>query len=322
MKKHLWLIGIIMVVAIMTLSAAPASEKQKVDETYVAVIMKSYSGDFWKTVELGAITAGKDLGIKVTVEAPDTETNMEQQIKMIENAVTKGADVIAISVLDTKAMIPAIEQAAAAGVKIITFNSMVDSELPLTHVATDNWAAGELAGKALGEALGGKGKYAILGAVQGVKNNRDRSDGAADYIKKNFPGMELITIRYTDNDLNNSLAITSDIITANPDIKGFFSNNETTTIAVSIVLEEKNKIGAIKQVGFDATAQTIGALENKIISSIVTQVPFKMGYVAVQSAMEALQGKTLPAVTDTGVALVTLENLNTEEIQKIIDPLK
>ncbi len=322
MKKHLLLIGTLMMIAVITLSAAPAAEKNVVDETYVAVIMKSYSGDFWKTVELGALTAGKDLGIKVTVEAPDTETNMEQQIKMVENAVTKGADVIAISVLDTKAMIPAIEQAVAAGVKIITFNSMIDSKLPLTHVATDNWAAGELAGKALGEALGGKGKYAILGAVQGVKNNRDRSDGAADYIKKNFPGMELITIRYTDNDLNNALAITSDIITANPDIKGFFSNNETTTIAVSIVLEEKNKVGLIKQVGFDATAQTIGALENKIISSIVTQVPFKMGYVAVQSALEALQGKTLPAVTDTGVALVTLANLASPEVQKIINPLK
>jgi ribose transport system substrate-binding protein len=322
MKKHLLLIGTLMMIAVITLSAAPAAEKKVVDETYVAVIMKSYSGDFWKTVELGALTAGKDLGIKVTVEAPDTETNMEQQIKMVENAVTKGADVIAISVLDTKAMIPAIEQAVAAGVKIITFNSMIDSKLPLTHVATDNWAAGELAGKALGEALGGKGKYAILGAVQGVKNNRDRSDGAAAYIKKNFPGMELITIRYTDNDLNNALAITSDIITANPDIKGFFSNNETTTIAVSIVLEEKNKVGLIKQVGFDATAQTIGALENKVISSIVTQVPFKMGYVAVQSALEALQGKTLPAVTDTGVALVTLANLASPEVQKIINPLK
>jgi ribose transport system substrate-binding protein len=75
-------------------------------------------------------------------------------------------------------------------------------------------------------------------------------------------------------------------------------------------------------VGFDATAQTIGALENKVISSIVTQVPFKMGYVAVQSALEALQGKTLPAVTDTGVALVTLANLASPEVQKIINPLK
>ena len=322
MKKRYLLLGIMMILVVIGLSAAPSSEKKSAGETYVAVIMKSYSGDFWKTVELGALTAGKDLGIKVTVEAPDTETNMEQQIKMVENAVTKGAKVIAISVLDSKAMIPAIEQAVSSGVKIITFNSKIDSELPLTHVATDNWAAGELAGKALGEALGGKGKYAILGAVQGVKNNRDRSDGAADYIKKNFPEMELITIRYTDNDLNNALAITSDLITAIPDIKGFFSNNETTTIAVSIVLEEKNKIGVIKQVGFDATPQTIGALENKIISAIVTQVPFKMGYVAVESALNALDGKTLPPVTDTGVALVTMENLNSAEIQKIINPLQ
>jgi ribose transport system substrate-binding protein len=192
----------------------------------------------------------------------------------------------------------------------------------LTHVATDNWAAGELAGKALGEAMKGQGKFAILGAVQGVKNNRDRSDGAASYIAKNFPGMKLVTIRYTDNDLNNSLAITSDIITANPDIGGFFSNNETTTIAVSIVLNEKGKVGKIKHIGFDATAQTVGSLKGGVTSAIVTQVPFKMGYVAVQSAFDASKGKALPAVTDTGVALVTMENVNSPEIQKILNPLK
>ncbi|MDP2792207.1 MAG: ABC transporter substrate-binding protein [Rectinemataceae bacterium] len=316
MKKSVIVSAILLVFCAVSVFSAPSKD------LYVAVIMKSYSGDFWKTVELGAKTAGKDLGVKVTVEAPDTETNIEQQVKMVENAVIKGANVIAISVLDSKALIPAIEQARSAGVKILTFNSAIDSKIPLTHVATDNWAAGEMAGKALGEAMKGQGKFAILGAVQGVKNNRDRSDGAASYIAKKFPNMTLITIRYTDNDLNNALAITSDIITANPDIGGFFSNNETTTIAVSIVLGEKGKIGKIKHIGFDATAQTVGSLKSGITSSIVTQVPFKMGYIAVQSAVDANQGKTLPLVTDTGVALVTMDNLNTPEIQKILNPLK
>lgn len=321
MRKRMIMIVLLTLIGVSLVFATGKPEVQKDKVPYVAMIMKSYSGDFWKTVELGALDAGKELGVKVTVEAPDTETNMEQQIKLIENAVTKGADVLAISVLDTKAMVPAIEQAATAGVKIITFNSMVDSDLPLTHVATDNWAAGELAGKALGEILGGTGKYAVLGAVQGVKNNRDRSDGAVAYIKEHYPDMELITIRYTDNDLNNALAITSDIITSNPDIKGFFSNNETTTIAVSIILEEKNKVGQIKQIGFDATPQTIGALENGIISAIVTQVPYQMGYISVKSAVDTLAGKSLPAVIDTGVALITMDNLYNDDMQKIINPL-
>jgi ribose transport system substrate-binding protein len=284
--------------------------------------MKSYSGDFWKTVELGAKAAGTDLGVRVTVEAPDSETNIEQQIKMVETAVIKGAKIIAISVLDTKGLVPAIEQASAAGVKIITFNSQVASELPLTHVATDNWAAGVLAGKTLGELLGGKGKYAVIGAVEGVKNNRDRSDGAVDYIKKNFPEMKLITIQYTDNDLNKGLAIGGDIITANPDIAGFFSNNETTTISVATVLEEKRLIGKVKHVGFDATKQTLGFLNNGVTNAIVTQVPFNMGYMTIQRALESTKGMALEKVTDTGVALVTKENLNTDKIQKIIDPLK
>ena len=323
MKKMTITIALLM--AVQVLFAAGTAEQKSAaapDQLYVAMIMKSYSGDFWKTVELGAKTAGTDLGVRVTVEAPDTETNIEQQIKMVETAVIKGANILAISVLDTKGLVPAIEQAAAKGVKIITFNSMIDSPLPLTHVATDNWAAGLLAGKALGELLGGKGKYAVLGAVEGVKNNRDRSDGAVDYIKKNFPGMQLVTIQYTDNDLNKGLAITSDLITANPDIAGFFSNNETTTISVATVLEEKKLIGKIKHVGFDATNQTVGFLTSKVTNAIVTQVPFNMGYMTVQRAVEATKGESLDKITDTGVALVTLENLNSEKVQKIINPLK
>lgn len=290
-------------------------------DIYIAMISKSFVGDFWKTVEIGARAAADENGVTLTYEGPDTETNIEQQIKLVENAIIKKADVIVLSCLDSDALVPAIESANAAGIKVITFNSVLNSDIPLTLVATDNWKAGEMAGKALGEALGGKGKYAIIGAVEAVKNNRDRSDGAADYITKNFPEMQLVTIQYTDNDLNKALAVTSDIITANPDIAGFFSNNETTTIGVATILEEKGKTGSIKHVGFDATQQTIGYLSSGITDAIITQVPYQMGYLSVISAIDACQGKQLEPVTDTGAALVTLDNLMTPEIQKIVNPL-
>jgi ribose transport system substrate-binding protein len=283
--------------------------------------MKSFAGDFWKTVQLGAEQAGKDFGVTVMVNGCDAETNFEQQIKQVEDSVTKGADAIAFSTLDSEALVPTVEAAAEKGVKFITFNSQINSEIPLAHVATDNWAAGELAGKALGEATGGKGKYAIIGAVEGVKNNRDRSDGAADYIAKNFPDMELITIQYSDNDLQKAIAIANDLMTSNPDIAGFFSNNETTTIGVATALNERGKAGEIKHIGFDSSDQTIAQLQEGVTQAIVTQVPFQMGYLAVQYAIDAINGAEMEKSIDTGVALITLDNLNDEDIQKIVNPL-
>ena len=302
--------------------AADASEAPaEAQDIYVALFPKAFAGDFWKTVELGAVQAAEENGITLTYEGTDTESDIEQQVQFVENAITKRADVIAIACLDNEALVPVAEQANEAGIKVITFNSAMNSDIPATHIATDNWAAGELAGKALGEAMGGTGKYAVIGAVESVKNNRDRSEGAVSYITEHFPDMELITIQYTDADLNRALAVTSDIITANPDIGGIFSNNETTTIGATTVLKEKGKSGEIVHVGFDATIQTIENLKDGTSAAIVTQDPFNMGYQTVINALKVLNGETVEPIIDTGVALVTPENLETPEMQKIVNPL-
>ena len=316
MKKLSTLLLILAMLAAVIAASAMAED----DPLYIAMFPKAYIGDFWKSVEMGAQQAAADYGVTITFEGPESETDLEGQIQLIENAIIKGADAIAIAPLDSVGNVPVIETAHEKGIPVITFNSKLESDIPLTHVATDNWAAGEMAGKALGEALEGKGKFAIIGANEAVKNNRDRSDGAAAYIAENFPDMELITIQYTDGDMTKALSVSSDIITANPDIAGFFTNNETTTIALATVLQEKGLAGKITHVGFDATLQTVGYITDGTTTAIVTQVPYNMGYLAVEKALAAYNGEELESVYDTGVALVTAENLDTEEIQSIVNP--
>lgn len=132
--------------------------------------------------------------------------------------------------------------------------------------------------------------------------------------------MQLISIQYTNGDLNKALEVASDFIAANPDIKGFFSNNETTTIAVATVLQEKGLSGKIKHVGFDATKQTAGYLTSGTTQAIVTQMPYKMGYMTVEKAIAAYKGEKLDKNYDTGVTLVTPQNVNSAEMQAIINP--
>lgn len=290
------------------------------DGPYIAIFCKAFLGDFWQSVEAGCRDAAEDLGVTITVDGMSSETDLEGQIKLIENAIIKGADVIALAPIDSVGNVSVIETAASKGIKIITFNSKLESELPLTHVATDNWAAGELAGKALGESMGGEGKYAVIGAVESVKNNRDRSDGCTSYIEANFPNMELVSVQYCEGDMNKAISIATDLITANPDLKGFFTNNETTTIALGTVLAEKGMKGQITHVGFDATNQTADYLRDGTTAAIVSQVPYKMGYLTVEKALAAYNGEELEPTYDTGVALVTPENVDSAEMQAIINP--
>ncbi len=288
----------------------------------ITVLMKTNTGEFWQTVQAGAQQAGVDFGAKVSVAACDTESDFEQQIQLIEDAVTQGANAIAFATLDTDALVPTVEAAAEKGVVFVTFNSELNSELPKTHVATDNWAAGEMAGEAIAQACGGTGLYAIIGSSEGVKNNRDRAEGAAAYIEANYPDMELIAIQYANNDLSTAIGLANDFMTTYPEIAAIYSNNETTTVGVATAIEERGKVGTLVHIGFDSADQTIAYLESGTTQAIVTQVPYNMGYLAVQYAVDAAKGVEISeAVIDTGCALITLENLYDDEIQAIVNPL-
>lgn len=316
MKK---ILTILMTLAmLLSLCAGAYAEEDPIE---IAVFCKAYIGDFWQSVEAGCYAAADDLGVNITVDGMSSETDLEGQIKLIENAIIRGVDVICLAPIDSVGNISVVERAIEKGIKVLTFNSKLDSDIALTHVATDNWAAGELGGKALGEAMGGEGKYAVIGAVESVKNNRDRSDGCTSYIEANFPDMELVAVQYCEGDMNKALSIATDLITANPDLKGFFTNNESTTIALATVLAEKGLKGQIVHVGFDATVQTADFLRDGTTAAIVTQVPYNMGYMAVEKAVAAYNGEELEPTYDTGVALATPENVDSEEIQAIINPL-
>lgn len=176
-------------------AAGSSSNAGNADPWNVAVFTMSGSGEFWASVMAGAERACEEFGLVYTIDGPATETSYEQQIAMVEDAITKGADAICIAVCDSEALVPTLEAAAAKGIKIILFNTTCNYD-GLTFIATDNYEAGRLGGKALGEALGGEGKVCLLGSQETVPSNVARCEGARDYIEENFPNMEVVDIQY------------------------------------------------------------------------------------------------------------------------------
>ena len=282
------------------------------DPWNVAVFTMSGSGEFWASVMAGAERACEEFGLVYTIDGPATETSYEQQI-----AITKGADAICIAVCDSEALVPTLEAAAAKGIKIILFNTTCNYD-GLTFIATDNYEAGRLGGKALGEALGGEGKVCLLGSQETVPSNVARCEGARDYIEENFPNMEVVDIQYCDGDMEKALTISNDWITAIPDLAGIFSNNDFSTIAAANIIEERGRVGEIVHVGFDATETNVVYLESGTTTAIVTQDPSDIGYQSVVSAVKALEGESLPENIGTNIVVVTKDNLNDADIRAIL----
>ena len=115
------------------------------------------------------------------------------------------------------------------------------------------------------------------------------------------------------------MAIVNDWITANPDLKAIFSNNDTTTIAVANVLQERGLVGEIVHVGFDATETNVVYLEEGVTSAIITQDAYDIGYQSIVAAVTLLDGGTVEPNIATNVAVVTKDNLNDESIRKILN---
>jgi len=316
MKRILALAAICLLLA-GGLFAAPKDIK-------IDVLCMGFQHEYWQTVRLGTEKAAKEIGIVVPFYGPELETQVDVQIGMFENSIAKKVDGILLAPCDSEALVPLVEKATKQGIVVITFDTDINkTDDRISFVATDNYAAGKLAGQNAGRLLGGKGKMGVLGHLAGTMDTRDRVNGFVDAIKAGFPGIQLLETVYGDGDHQKSLDKATDMMTAHPDLAAIYATNEGGAIGVALAVEAKKKVGKVKIIGFDSSEQEIDYLQKGVISGFVVQNPFQIGYLGVKTLYEHLAGvKKAPPRIDTGVVWVEMKNFNQPDIQKILYPLK
>ncbi len=298
-----------------------ACGRQHSNKLRILVSPKGLSHSFWVTVKKGAEDAGKAFGVDVIWKGPAVETDIAGQIAILEDYINKKVDAIVLAACDTKALIPVVEKAHRAGIKVITIDSGLDSDVPLSFIATDNVAAAEKAADALASLIHQTGKVACIPFVPGAGTSIMRENGFKQGLKK-YPNIQLVAVQYSQSDVATAMNVMEDILTAHPDLDGVFAANEAGTIGVVQALVARNKSGGkVKVVGFDAAKNEIDALKSGDVQALIVQNPYKMGYKGVEMAVAALHGKTIPKRIDTGVYVVTKDNFNTPEIQKLLGPM-
>lgn len=286
----------------------------------IAVIPKALTHQFWLTVKAGAEAAGKDLGVDVIWMGPDKETQVDKQVSIVENMMVRGVDAIVLAACDENALNGPIERAMNAGIKVITMDSGVTSDLPLSFVATDNIQGAKAAADTLAKLIGGQGEVGSIPFVYGAATSQMREQGFKDGIAA-YPGIQIVDTQYCESNESKAMTVTQDMLTAHPNIKGIFAANESACIGAAQALRTTGKAGEVKIVGFDAADAEIEALKDGTVQALIVQNPFKMGYVSVKTAVDAINGQTPEKRIDTGVAVVTPENINTPEMQQLLYPL-
>lgn len=309
-------------------SAGSALRVQAADKGWtVAVIPKGTTHEFWKSIHAGAEKARQELlakGVKVDViwKGPLKEDDRDQQISMVENFTARHVSGIVLAPLDSQALVRPVQMAVNAKVPVVVMDSGLKTDAYVSFVATDNYKGGVLAAEHLAKLLGDKGNVILLRYAVGSASTEEREAGFVDTMKKH-PGIKLISSdQYAGPTRETAYQASQNLLNRfGRDVNGVFCPSEPPSIAMAKALRDLGKAGGkVKMVGFDSGSQSVADLKNGDIQGLVVQNPVFMGYKSVMTVVEHLQGRKVDKRIDTGVTLVTRENMDQVEVRELIQP--
>ncbi|MEP7341316.1 MAG: substrate-binding domain-containing protein [Acidobacteriota bacterium] len=317
-KTSLTTLLCVLIVAVALMPACKRAGGNANKPRTIAVIPKGVANFFWQSVKPGAEAAGKETGVKIYWKGPANETDISAQINIVEDAITSRVDGIVIAPSHRDSLVPVVERAQREGIPVTIFDSGIGSENYVSYVATDNLQGGVMSAERMAEKLNGKGKVAVLGLKAGSVSTDERERGFQDTIKQKYPGIQIVAFQYGEANRATSIDRATDILTAHPEINGFFASNEPSTVGATQATKQKGLAGKIVLVGFDSSPNLIEDLKAGAIDSLIIQNPYRMGYDGVRTLVDKLNGKTPERRIDTGIKVVTKENLSSPEIQQLL----
>ncbi len=292
----------------------------------IAVIPKGTTHSFWSTIHAGAVKAERELqaqGIDARViwKGPLREDDREQQIQVVEGFQSQGISAIVLAPLDAKALVRPVEEASRAGIPVVIFDSALDSKAAISFVATDNLKGGRLAGEHMGKLLNGKGKVLMLRYQEGSASTEAREEGFLAALKEGFPGITVISSdQHAGPTRDTAKRVAENLLNRYPDLQGVYCVNESSAAGMLLALQDLGRAGKVAFLGFDAHPVFVEAMAKGEMSGFILQDPFGMGYQAVKTAVQHLQGQKVPPVIDTGVHVITPENVKTPEMAQLLTP--
>ncbi len=310
-NRALLLVSIVALVLGLWLPAIAAGENG-----VIGVMPKSTLYDYWKYVRLGAENAAGEFGYTVDWQGTATDTDVEGQVRIIEDWITKGVKAIVMSPVNPDALVPVLERAHVNGIPVIIIDGRLNADFPYATISTDDYLAGRKAAMEMAQLIGSaKGKIAVVCEVPGSVQGGDRSAGFIDGIRE-VQGLDLMNTMYSEGDRNRAFNIVQDILTSNHDIRGIFSTNEGASVGVLLAIDA-SRVDDVVVIGFDTSSEQIEGIRDGIISGTIAQNPMNIGYTGVLSAVKVLNGEQVDKHVAVETIFISTENVDSDEVQAL-----
>ena len=311
------------------------------------------SSSYWTNVKKGVMQAADDLNkelgykgsdkIKVTYNAPAKSEDIDEQVNILDEELSRYPDAVGIASIDSAACSVQFDLATANGIPVISLDSGNEYKGIQCIVKTDNEDAARTGAYKLANEIGDEGQVILVVHDSNSETAKERAKSFEEEIKNNYPSVSIVETIYCDklDDLKKKIAVEKDpnmsedlqkaavekmtddevmqyYLEKYPDLKGVFGTNESSTIFALEALQKTELAGKVALVGFDISEEQIAAMKNGEISGLVVQNPFGMGYASVVAAARTILQSGNEAVVDTGYIWVTKDNLEDESIQNML----
>ncbi|CDA14611.1 D-ribose-binding periplasmic protein precursor [uncultured Clostridium sp.] len=321
--------------------------------TYISIIGKDDSSSYWTNVKKGVMQAADDLNkelgykgsdkIKVTYNAPAKSEDIDEQVNILDEELSRYPDAVGIASIDSAACSVQFDLATANGIPVISLDSGNEYKGIQCIVKTDNEDAARTGAYKLANEIGDEGQVILVVHDSNSETAKERAKSFEEEIKNNYPSVSIVETIYCDklDDLKKKIAVEKDpnmsedlqkaavekmtddevmqyYLEKYPDLKGVFGTNESSTIFALEALQKTELAGKVALVGFDISEEQTAAMKNGEISGLVVQNPFGMGYASVVAAARTVLQSGNEAVVDTGYIWVTKDNLEDESIQNML----
>lgn len=287
----------------------------------IAVIVKNTNSNFWQNVNKGASAATEAQSEHtMTFSGASSDVAISEQVSLVENAINRRVAGIVLAPSDPEALAPIVKRAFEAGIPVAIIDSALSDDAKQYYQAflsTDNCTAGKLSAEMMIKAAGTEGKVAVMSYTAGSGSEIGRVGCFIEYLEGNS-SIEVVGPFYSQSLMATALNQTTDVLAANPDLIGIFGANEPTAVGMGRAIEQAGKAKQLVALGFDGNTDLQDMVKSGTLLATAVQGSFQMGELGVNTVIDLIAGKKVTDFIDTGVVMVTKENIDSPEAQNVL----
>lgn len=285
---------------IVILSLLVVGCPQGSDEIVFGISLSTLNNPFFVTLRDGAQDKADELGVKLVVV--DSQDDSAQEASNIDDLIQQGVDAILINPTDSDAIVPSISRANDAGIPVFTIDRGATGGEVVSHIASDNFAGGELAADFLLSQIGNAGAVVELEGIPGTSAARDRGDGFNSVVDA-ADDVEVVSRQTANFNRAEGLTVFENILQTVEEIDGVFAHNDEMILGAIEAAIAAGREGIVF-VGFDAVDDAVNAVQSGTLAATVAQQPALIGSLGVATAFDNFNGVSVPASIPVSLALV------------------